>query len=262
MNRKRIYNIIQYALLAAGQEDDFFDRDLGPIHIIKYVYLADLAYAQYNNGESYTGIEWKFHNFGPWNNEVHCCIDPALAEINAEKRLIDSRYEENETFIRYSLANYDLFEQKGKSLPLVISARLQDDIHKYNKDTPSLLGYVYRTAPMISAAPGELLDFSLAVKKKKEKPVYELQWDRLTIKKKKKFRKAMKAIREKRASQQTQKKDGFIKSPVKPLYDDIYDEGLDWVESLGGDPIPKMEFDARFSSDIWKSQSRKGDFSE
>ena len=37
--------ILQYALLLAGQEDDFFDRQLGPIHLLKYCYLADLIHA-------------------------------------------------------------------------------------------------------------------------------------------------------------------------------------------------------------------------
>ena len=50
--------VLQYALLLAGQEDDYFDRQLGPIHLIKYVYLADFAFARRNRGETYTGVDW------------------------------------------------------------------------------------------------------------------------------------------------------------------------------------------------------------
>lgn len=42
----KVDQIIQYSLLCAGEEDNFFDRRFSPIHMIKYVYLADLAYAE------------------------------------------------------------------------------------------------------------------------------------------------------------------------------------------------------------------------
>jgi hypothetical protein len=260
MNQRRIYDIIQYSVLVAGQEDEYFDRDLGPIHIIKYVYLADLAYAQYNNGETYTGIDWTFYNFGPWNFDLFECIEPALEEIGAERRVIESRYKDREDFVRYSLGNYDLFEKKGSSLPLVISARLQQDIHKHKKDTPGLLGYVYGTKPMISAAPGERLDFSVAVKSRPEKLEYNSKFENLSIKKQKKFLKGLQAIRKKRKESKIRMDKGYIQSPIKPMHDQIYEDGLDWVESLAGKKLPEQEFEAQFSEDIWHSQSRKGDY--
>ena len=36
------------------------------IHLIKCVYLADLAYDKEHNGQTYTGIPWRFYHFGPW----------------------------------------------------------------------------------------------------------------------------------------------------------------------------------------------------
>jgi hypothetical protein len=67
MKSSKIDLLIQYAILIAGQEDEYFDRQLGPIHLIKYVYLADLAYAEHNYGETFTGIDWQFYKFGPWS---------------------------------------------------------------------------------------------------------------------------------------------------------------------------------------------------
>ena len=49
MDISRVDKIIQYSLLIAGDEDDFSDRQLGPIHLIKYVYLADLDFAASHN---------------------------------------------------------------------------------------------------------------------------------------------------------------------------------------------------------------------
>ena len=89
MKSSKIDLLIQYAILIAGQEDEYFDRQLGPIHLIKYVYLADLAYAECNCGETFTGIAWQFYKFGPWSQAANERIDPALAAIGANKKTYD-----------------------------------------------------------------------------------------------------------------------------------------------------------------------------
>ena len=52
-DKEKINHILQYALLVAAQSDDYLDRQLGPIHLIKYVYLADMDYAKYHEGQTY-----------------------------------------------------------------------------------------------------------------------------------------------------------------------------------------------------------------
>jgi len=42
MDIKRVDLLLKYILAAAGQEDPG-NREVGPIHLVKYVYLADLA---------------------------------------------------------------------------------------------------------------------------------------------------------------------------------------------------------------------------
>ena len=74
----RVDLVIQFSLLVAGEEDDNFSRQLGPIHLIKYLYLADLSYAKRNDGKSFTGIDWQFYNFGPWSAAAHARIEQAL----------------------------------------------------------------------------------------------------------------------------------------------------------------------------------------
>ena len=90
INTGNVDLVIQYSLLAAGDEDDYIDRQLGPIHIIKYVYLADLVYAKHNNGQSFTGIDWQFYKFGPWSQAVHARIEPALKAIHANRNQFPS----------------------------------------------------------------------------------------------------------------------------------------------------------------------------
>jgi hypothetical protein len=42
MNINKVDLVLKYILATAGQED-YGNREVGPIHLIKYVYLADLA---------------------------------------------------------------------------------------------------------------------------------------------------------------------------------------------------------------------------
>jgi hypothetical protein len=45
MDIKRVDLLLKYILAAAGQED-LGQREVGPIHLVKYVYLADPAFAE------------------------------------------------------------------------------------------------------------------------------------------------------------------------------------------------------------------------
>jgi hypothetical protein len=46
--------LLKYILAAAGQEG-YGNREVGPIHLIKYVYLVDLAFAERHRGETFAG---------------------------------------------------------------------------------------------------------------------------------------------------------------------------------------------------------------
>jgi hypothetical protein len=49
-NLHRVDAILRYSLAVTAESDDPWDRELGPIHLLKGVYLADLAYAQRHGG--------------------------------------------------------------------------------------------------------------------------------------------------------------------------------------------------------------------
>jgi hypothetical protein len=181
--------ILQYALLLAGQEDDYFNRQLGPIHLIKYVYLADLAFARRNHGETYTGVDWRFYKFGPWSQAVNARIEPALGVLQADCKVFESDYEERDDWVRWNKQDYCLLGELEKRIPSCITVDLRRNVHKFLKDTPALLDFVYKTKPMLSAAPNEVLDFSLAIEgslKEQQKP-QPLRMEALSAKKQKKF---------------------------------------------------------------------------
>lgn len=252
--------IIQYAVLAAGQEDEYPDRQLGPIHLIKYVYLADLCYARKFQGESFTGTAWIFYKFGPWSQEVNARIEPALHALHANRRQFPSDYAEKDDWVRWDLRDDRRFTEKERALPPVIAMNLKRMIHTYGTDTPSLLGFVYNTAPMLSAAPHEYLDLSVAIDAP-QAPVgtrQPLRMESLTAKKKKKFGQDMATLR---ASYQKRKASTplLINPVANPRYDEVYKQGVAWMDELAGDKFSINEITAEFSSDVWKSTTRKGE---
>lgn len=260
MEREKIDLIIQYAILTAGMEDSKFDRQLGPIHLIKYVYLADIAYAELHNGETFTCADWTFYKFGPWSQVVHERIEPALLAIGADKITFPSNYDDKDDWTRWSIDDEHFFAEIGKKIPVEIRLKLRMAIRKFGKDTPSLLEHVYRSKPMLTAAPLELLDFSGLSRQKTNAEKMPLQRERLTTKRNKKLKDSIRALRDKFEANY---RDGLTKielvNPVpSPRYDDVYEDGLAWLESLAGSPFPEGKRTARFDQAVWKSQTRGG----
>ncbi|MDL2275159.1 hypothetical protein LJC22_03415 [Desulfosarcina sp. OttesenSCG-928-G10] len=247
--------LFQFILLTAGREDSFYDRELGPIHLLKYAYLADMAYARFNHGKTYTGIEWKFHHYGPWSSQAFLLIDEALAKIGAEKKTIQST-KFDEDFVRWKVDNDRLHNALCEALPISIAGELQKRIHEFGANTTELLHFVYNTPPMLTAAPGETLDFMVVILD----PVVDVCPEpvpvELTVRQQKQ-RKAQldalkKKVRERLDNRVIPKK--MIMTP--PRYDEVFFKGVEWLDSLAGGPIEEGQFEAHFSDDIWKSRTR------
>ena len=275
--------IIQYALLLAGEEDEVFARQLGPIHLIKYVYLGDLAYARRFGGVPFTGAAWRFHNFGPWDAAVFERVEPAAHAIHAEQIRIESSFGD-EDWVRYRLRDTQKLDEIERSVPAAITLNLRREVHKHLADTPSLLDYVYKTKPMLCAAPGEYLDLSVgepsepdlhARYRRAETPPARdvevaalhvdsllteekddrLRMEQLSNKKRKRFQERVRELRGKQVNRPK------LVNPVPaPRYDDVYERGVAWLEEIAGSPqLEPGEFAAEFSDDVWKSSARKGE---
>jgi len=251
--------LLQYVLLVAGAKDKQIDRQLGPIHLIKYVYLADLSYAQRNQGKTFTNADWQFDKFGPWSQELRARIEPALIEIGADKKTSSSKYEDKDDAIRWSLSNERLLNEREWKLPTDISLYLKRYVGRFGQDAPSLLEHVYSTKPMLSAAPNEPLDFSLAVEEtpSAEPESRQLKMDNLSEKKKKKLKERMHALQEKQKSRKP-KKLRLVPLVKNPRYDEVYAAGIAWLDDLAGRPLTLGEKAAEFSNEVWQSSTRKG----
>jgi len=249
--------LLQYVLLVAGAKDKQIDRQLGQIHLIKYVYLADLAYARRNQGKTFTSAHWQFDKFGPWSHEVRERIEPAFLVIGADKKISPSKYEDDG--IRWSARNERLLQEREWKLPADITLYLKRYVDRFGQDAPSLLDHVYSTKPMLSAAPNEYLDFSLAVEdaSSAEPESRPLRMNNLSEKKKKKLKERMHALQEKQKSRKP-KAPRLIPLVKNPRYDAVYEAGIAWLDDLAGQPLTPGEKAAEFSDEVWQSSTRRG----
>lgn len=134
---------------------------------------------------------------------------------------------------------------------------VQKYMRMFGTDTYGLLDFVYKTEPMLCAAPGELLDFKVAVAVKKivedDEPEAEL-----TVRQKKLRNQKFLAFKEKLNKQiEQQIKNNRSKTcPFPPRYDDVFFEGLAQLDAAAGNLSAEGEYLATFSEDIWKSKAR------
>lgn len=251
MDTRKVDLIIQFALAVAGEADDYKDRELGPIHLVKYVYLADLAYAQQEEG-LFTETDWKFHHFGPWSLEVFQRIPVAARGIGAEERRFPSKFKEEDA-VRWRAREGDLLGRLDSLLPRSVTSSLRRAVRDYGNDTSSLLHYVYRTPPMLKAAPGEALDFRTATEDKPARSTISEHEVLPPISKTK--ARNLKALVKRRREERRQAKALVIPDPP-PRYDEVFAEGQKWLDGLAGPPIEPETGRLQFSESVWKSSAR------
>ena len=256
LDRDRVDSLLQYVLAVAACEDEFRDRELGPIHFIKYTYIADLAHAERHQGETFTGAPWKFHHFGPWSAEVFERIEPALAQVGAESRRISSKYADD--FVRYRLGRADAERIRATleaSLPLTIQARLAAAIHECGSDTASLLRAVYGSRPMVTAAPGENLDFATVVRETRVQ--YGVEETALTARARRERKRRVAEISAEVQKRLAMRLARGAQVDPSPRYDDVFREGVDWLDRLAGEDVPSVSGELAIGDDVWRSDTRR-----
>lgn len=260
-NTERIDHLIQFALLTAGQEDEYIDRWLGPIHLVKYVYLADLAFARENHGQTYTGLPWRFHHYGPWEYSCFERIEPALNSIGAEKKVIPSKFYDDD-YDRWCLRDSRRHDELQEKLPISVVGTISRFVHKFGIDTNSLLHFVYKTRPMTSAAPGETLDFSKELEEiPTRQPDNEDKTCKLTARQMKKRKEALKDIKSGLRAMLDKRRKEKVSRPAEPvfappLYDEVYFQGLEDLDRMAGSSPEEGTYKVSFSDDVWKSKAR------
>jgi hypothetical protein len=254
MDPQKVDLVIQYALAVAAEAENFKDRELGPIHLIKLVYLADLAYAEGNEGETFSEAPWRFHHFGPWSVEVFHRLGPAAHAIHALERRFPSNYKEEDAF-RWKAQEPGLADRLEPKLPLSVVSAVRRNVRLYGTDTTGLLHYVYRTAPMLQAAPGEALDFRPAVEEPVHAPEEHEELPPLPKLSKTKI-KNLHALVKRRLKEKQQTETLRLPDPA-PRYDEIFEKGQEWLDSMAGTPLKEERGRLQFDDSVWKSPARR-----
>lgn len=135
--------------------------------IVKFLYLADLQYARYHGGKTFTGWRWYTDSFGPFATEALRLLDQGVNESWLKTTVLEREEEaeldrqSGQTFI-YDLPDFEAGERAREQVPLGFGA-VRSWIKKYGSDTNALLRFVYgNTEPMENAAEGVTLDFTTA----------------------------------------------------------------------------------------------------
>jgi hypothetical protein len=259
MHADRVDSIIQYALLAAGHNDEFTERELGRIHFIKLVYLADLAFAERHAGETFTAAPWQFFHYGPWAAEVNDRIEPALAAIDAVEKKVPSQFESD--FTRWWKVDDRLCEKIERLLPLEVASAVRRAVKEYGRDTGELLHHVYATSPMLYARPRQRLDFTTAaIEPDVPAPASTtLPAGRKAQKRAEAHERELKSLlRQKLEQKRKERHARTVTAPARPpRYDDVFAEGVAWLEAAAGPAIPVGKGEAEFADDVWESEVRR-----
>jgi len=253
VDARKVDLIIQYALAVAGEADDFKDRELGPIHLVKFVYLADLAHAQLEGGQTFTGAEWKFHHFGPWSVEVYNRIPSAAEKIGATERRFPSQFREEDAK-RWCVRQGSSADRLGEKLPFSVASAVRRATRTYANDTVSLLHDVYQTPPMLRAAPGESLDFQSP--SEGPTPEDDVLVETVLPQISKTKAKELKSLVKQRLQDRVQAKNSASQDPP-PRYDEVFEKGRQWLDGLAGEPIAPVSGRLEFGNNVWKSSARR-----
>lgn len=251
MDKGRVQDLVAYCLAVASRMDDYADRELAPIHLIKLLYLADLAYAEAHEGRTFTGATWKFWKLGPYDSALAMALEPILGKLPTQFRTRTHVASERSTNMWSLLptASSSYFERLDRSLPSECTLRIARAIREYGNTTPSLLGHVYATDPMLGAAPGEPLAFAPRLSEGPMASGSSLpSVSRTQLKQLK--------ARLKQVSQAGLEAD-MVTNPPEPIYDEVFEEGVAWLDSLAGFEVSPSSGVLEIDESLWKSEQRR-----
>ena len=126
------------------------------------------------------------------------------------------------------------------------------------RETPELLDFVYRTRPMVNAAPGEYLDFSIITSEavSEDRVQSGIPSSELTVRQKKKRKTALSDLKKRINASLDEKQKRQMASAAPPRYDDVFFNGIKVLNSSSEEPLDPGEYKAIISENMWKSKAR------
>lgn len=258
LDRARLDSIYQHILALAALSEDFRAHTLGPIHLLKYAYLADLAHAEHEGGSTFSGTDWRFHHFGPWSNDAFERVAPATNAVSAKEFRFASQYADD--FVRYRLERQDaeeIAQRFERELPFFLTSAISRAVAEHGSDTADLLRHVYLTKPMLGARPGEYLDFSVVARERGGPTKTLAETPAITSREKRRraavVESARAEIRKRLAFANTQR----LPPSPPPRYDAVFYEGTAALDRLAGEPIRPSTGQLEVGESMWESSLRR-----
>tara|TARA_R110001592_G_scaffold6045_22_gene32894 strand:+ start:1091 stop:1804 length:714 start_codon:yes stop_codon:yes gene_type:complete len=236
MDITKVTTLVQ-ALLNIAQEQGF--NGLTITSLTKLIYLADVYYARKNNGETYSGTEWKFHHFGPYSYQLSEYIENKIPNVRVET---GETHNQGHSFKLIKLSDYSKTStMQDTQLGIGITSTLQSNVKSFSGSLNSLLEYVYfHTEPMKGATPGDKLDFTKCEViniKDFQKPASKNKTSD-KVKEGKRLLASLKAKKDKKKS--------ILGDYTPPKYDDHYNQShilFDKTEDKISDHIANLTFE-------------------
>ncbi len=235
MDRQKIEDVLAFALCVASDNDGEWDaHQLGPIHLLKYLYLADVLHAE-KTGAGLTGVEWQFYNFGPWNAAAHELIEPMMRRLGA-----DVRYDS-----RYRLVDPERCDEAQRRLPASVWPGLRRLVRDHGGSTESLLEHVYMTAPMRHARPNGRIDLATTDPSDELQGTDEQQAPTVSTRQ---ARQRAERISQERvritslARANARTRPGMVRvQPSEAAARLLREGGQEWIDGLAGEPVPDVK---------------------
>ncbi len=184
--------------------------------LVKFVYLVDVEHWR-RYGRSVTGLEWRFHHYGPYSAQLDREInDNHLFQVFGTRNS-GYGFSPSPAWKEIQAAFNTNFEPVVKNIA--------DDVVKQwgLEDLDTILEYVYfETEPMQDALRGEILDFS------------KIQVEEASIRREPRLSFSDEFITGLRTRWDQRKEtrrnvSPRQETPVEPLYDEVYQEDLDMM---------------------------------
>jgi len=128
--------------------------------LMKYLYLADLQFARYRDGRTFTGWSWYVHHFGPMASEAYVLLDRGVRDRWIRQNDLGWSDDDDRRAVVYDVV--DKASPATVQLPTEFG-KLRVWIKEYGDSQNQLLRFVYgSTEPMEQAREGDCLDFTTA----------------------------------------------------------------------------------------------------
>jgi hypothetical protein len=141
-----------------------------------------------------------------------------------------------------------MVDELGARLPAEVALPLARAVREFGDDTSGLLHHVYRTWPMLTGVPGDVLDLT--------PPLATEAPEAVAAERPKLARRKVRKLRElaaKRLAERREQRPRLVPPDPQPRYDELWHDAMARLES----PIDAEGGILHFADSVWRSPARR-----